>query len=152
MAPILSFVLYKINHHPSDEVYVLPEEFEGCVGIFYNFENEKSLTEEGNIITYNIPKDGIVKTSSPNDFGWGYEDRSGLRNVTYYYVDDRGDRKEVNEENMIHNKGMAMVETTLPNGNDKSVTFTHFYVGEEDQIPKEKCFQSQEKINEIINK
>ncbi|WP_093192661.1 DUF6843 domain-containing protein [Salimicrobium halophilum] len=92
----IAFLIYRENFNAADEVYLIPEGYEGCVRVIYDLEEHPALPMENHTITHKIPEGGDLKTSSPSDFGWAYEDRSGLRNVDYYYVDDNGERSKIN--------------------------------------------------------
>ena len=51
------------------EVYLLQKDFKGCVWIYYNQPNAKSLKIVNKEITYRIPDNGVLHTSSPADLG-----------------------------------------------------------------------------------
>lgn len=52
------------------------------------------------MITYEVPENGIISTSSPMEFGWVSKNNSGSSQLHAYYVDDNGDkiRKLTDEE------------------------------------------------------
>lgn len=69
------------------EVYLIPEEYQGCVWIYYNQPKAKPLVIENKEIIYQIPENGILNTSSPSDFG-----NLGWHDVKAFYVNDQGQR------------------------------------------------------------
>lgn len=75
-----------------DEVYLLPDRFEGCVFVYYDVLGAPPTIVEENQIVYEVPEDGIIQTSSPMDFGWAYKDNSGAYQTTIFYVDDAGNK------------------------------------------------------------
>jgi hypothetical protein len=77
-----------------DQTYLLPSGFEGCVVINYNVKGAKPLKVDNNEIVYNVPKGGILNTSSPSDFGWVNEQHSGAYQLRAFYVDEKGERIE----------------------------------------------------------
>ncbi|WP_077617489.1 DUF6843 domain-containing protein [Litchfieldia sinesaloumensis] len=79
------------NQKGVDQTYLLPLDFEGCVVINYNVEGAEPLKIENNEIIYKIPKNGILYTSSPFDFGWVNDKHSGAYQSRAYYVDERGE-------------------------------------------------------------
>lgn len=84
-----------------DQTYFLPKGFEGCVVINYNVKGAPPLKIEGDGIIYQVPKTGIVNTSSSYDFGWVNEKHSGSYQLYAYYVDENGSIiEEVPQENI----------------------------------------------------
>ena len=65
-----------------DEVFVLPNDFEGCVIVLFEEENgnPKEYNQEGDRVYY-IPDNGILKTQFKNEEGW--------RDVKYIRKDGR---------------------------------------------------------------
>ncbi|QHS21946.1 hypothetical protein GWK91_02860 [Virgibacillus sp. MSP4-1] len=152
---ILSISLYKffVVKDPADEVYLIPDGYEGCIGIFYDFKNQEPLQIENNTITYQVPDDGIIKTSSPENIGWAYEDHSGFRQVDYYYVDNQGNRKQLNHEKYIHYGGNASTSRTLPDGTHINLSFSHLYVGKKpDNYSFKGCFRTDKELEQVLDK
>lgn len=82
-----------------DQTYLLPNGFEGCVVINYDVKDAKPLQIENNEIIYKVPKDGIINTSSPMEFGWVNEKLSGAHELKAFYVDESGKKiKELPED------------------------------------------------------
>lgn len=53
------------------------------------------------MITYEVPENGIIFTSSPMKFGWVSNNHSGSYQSHAYYVDDNGDKvRELTDEEM----------------------------------------------------
>ncbi|HWO96455.1 MAG TPA: hypothetical protein VNM45_09005 [Bacillus sp. (in: firmicutes)] len=126
----------------TDEVFLIPDGYKGCVGVFYNFQDEPALKIQDNKITYQIPENGILKTSSPQDFGWAYEEHSGWHDVKYYYVNQEGNRvKELKLDESIF-----VVVTGGTGDIDKDGEFVQyfnssFFVGDDPQSDP-MCFEA----------
>ncbi|MDZ5472944.1 hypothetical protein SM124_14595 [Bacillus sp. 31A1R] len=80
-----------VNQEGVDQTYLLPSGYEGCVVINYNVKGAPPLKIENNIITYKVPPNGIINTSSPSDFGWVNEKHSGAYQLRAFYVDEKGE-------------------------------------------------------------
>lgn len=75
----------------TNDIYLIPEGFEGYVYAFYNVKNAPKVKKEGDYEVHNINKDGYFVTSTPDmDYG----------TVTdkYFYVDTKGQRTKIDEE------------------------------------------------------
>lgn len=77
-----------------NEVFLIPEGFTGCVGIYYNQKGAKSLIKKEKKIVYEIPENGKLMTSSPQNFGWAKENESGGYDATFYYVNNKGEKTQ----------------------------------------------------------
>ncbi|MEA3319670.1 MAG: hypothetical protein U9Q88_06550 [Bacillota bacterium] len=57
-----------------DEVFLLPEGFQGCIYIYHNLPGEEELEIVDNKVVYEVPENGRILTSSPQNFlvnfGW----------------------------------------------------------------------------------
>lgn len=82
--------LFVENRNGTNQTYLLPDQFEGCVVIYYDIEGAEPLTVDDNTITYKVPADGIIHTSSPYHFGWVNENHSGSHQIEAFYVDEEG--------------------------------------------------------------
>lgn len=111
---------------PYDAAYAIPEGFKGCVYIVYNVEDAPPLEVKDNTIQYKLDEDGIMLTSSPEDFGWEGERRSGFYNSDYFYVDENGNKTEDIPQEMII--GEVLGESTQVG---KTITRKTFSVGNE---------------------
>ena len=89
------------KNKPYDETFLIPRDYRGCVSVVYDIQGVPELTVEDHTIIYTIEKDGILLTSSPDDFGWEGKENSGPHHINYFYVDENSN--EVNEipENLI---------------------------------------------------
>ena len=72
-----------------DAKYLLPSGFKGCAKVIYNVKDAPPLTSKDNEIIYNVPKNGIIYTSSPSTFGWVNGKDTGHQ-VNAFYVDNNG--------------------------------------------------------------
>ncbi|NLP50058.1 hypothetical protein [Bacillus sp. RO1] len=68
------FYLYDRKAPGVDEVFLLPEGFQGCIYIFHNQPGEEELKIVDNQVVYEVPENGRIVTSSPQNFlvnlGW----------------------------------------------------------------------------------
>jgi hypothetical protein len=98
---IVGVLLYAELNRPYDEAYAIPEGFTGCAYVVYNVEGAPPLKVKDNTIQYKLDKDGIMVTSSPEDFGWEGKEHSGFHKITYFYVDENGNKIADIPEDMI---------------------------------------------------
>lgn len=70
-----------------DTIWLIPENYIGVVGVFYDYPNGSPKEFEDNKRIYRIPKNGILKTSFSSDI-W-------VSNVEVFYVMKDGRRKKV---------------------------------------------------------
>ncbi|WAA09872.1 DUF6843 domain-containing protein [Fervidibacillus albus] len=105
---IPAYWLFSSEEKISEQNYYLPEGFEGCALIFYNVEGAPplKLTDEG-VINYHFNEDGILFTSSPEDFGWEGKDSSGFYKANYY----KGGQLISDEEIVASSLGEAFLTT-----------------------------------------
>ncbi|WP_166240896.1 DUF6843 domain-containing protein [Paenibacillus turpanensis] len=69
-------------------MFLIPEGYTGWIQIIYNQEDAKPLVKEGSFIRYDIPEDGILRTSTKQlQFGSAID--------YYVYVDGEGRRKPI---------------------------------------------------------
>ncbi|MEC3884039.1 hypothetical protein VKA52_09920 [Halobacillus sp. HZG1] len=74
-----------------DRKWLVPEGFSGCAVIRYNVEGAEPLTiNENNEFVFEVPRDRVIETSSPQDYGWVNEDHAGPFQISAYYVDEDG--------------------------------------------------------------
>ncbi|MFS0646080.1 DUF6843 domain-containing protein [Siminovitchia sp. 179-K 8D1 HS] len=85
------YLIMNSNKKGVDQTYLLPMDFKGCVVINYEVKGAPPLKIENNEIKYKVPKDGIVYTSSPMEFGWVNKKHSGSYQSKAFYVDKNGD-------------------------------------------------------------
>ncbi len=98
---IITFFWIQDNRKGVDQLYLLPNNFEGCVTIYYNVKNAPPLKISENTITYYVPEDGIIQTSSPLEFGWVNQNNSGSYRLQAFYMDKNGDRvRKLTDEEM----------------------------------------------------
>ena len=97
----LTYIWIQDNKKGVDQIYLLPDDFEGCAIIYYDIKDAPPLKIENNTITYDVPEDGIILTSSPMDFGWVNKNHSGSYQLYAYYVDKNGKKvRELPQENI----------------------------------------------------
>lgn len=98
---IFAFILINDNRKGVDQTYILPLNYEGCVIIYYDIENAPPLEMVDNMITYEVPEDGIIKTSSPMEFGWVSRNHSGSYQLHAFYIDKNGNKvRELTHDEM----------------------------------------------------
>jgi hypothetical protein len=78
------------SNQPYDEEYLIPKGFKGCVYIVYNVQGAPPLKVIDHTILYKFDKDGVLVTSSPEDFGWEGKEHSGFFEARYFYIDENG--------------------------------------------------------------
>lgn len=87
----LFFLAGCIDTSATNDIYLIPQNYEGNVYAFYNVEGAPEIQKEGDYQVYTINEEGYFATSTP-DMSYGF--------VTdqYYYVDEKGGRTKINEE------------------------------------------------------
>ncbi|MFD0770078.1 DUF6843 domain-containing protein [Bacillus sp. CGMCC 1.60114] len=97
-----TYLFLNSNQQGVDQTYLLPNGFEGCVVINYDVKDAKPLQIENNEIIYKVPKDGIINTSSPMEFGWVNKKHSGSFQLKAFYVDESGKKiKELPQDKIL---------------------------------------------------
>lgn len=79
-----------VTHRSYDEAFYFPEGFEGCSYVVYDLEGTPPLEIQDGAIQYRFDREGLVLTSSPQDFGWEGRDHSGMHKTSYMYVNEQG--------------------------------------------------------------
>lgn len=127
----LSFTLFTLvggsDSEKTNDIYLIPEGYEGYVIAFYNVKGAPEIKKEGDYEVHDINNQGYSVTSTPDmDYG----------TITdkYYYVDEKGKRTEINKEcvRLLAN-GSLEIEPDTPNKIEMS------YTGME--ITKSQCSQ-----------
>jgi len=70
------------------EIHLIPMGFMGYIYIFHNVPDGQPLKREGRARVYEIPKDGILRSQSPLNPGWGSPPQ-------YFYVTPDGKREKI---------------------------------------------------------
>lgn len=137
------------NAFGDQEIYILPNEYNGTVYIFYDSHNGLPVKYENGERIYEIPRNGILKTQGLIDTRWKplpkFFYRKGKEKVEIPY--------RLSNENIIENAQTEAVKyvccfstgSAKADGNSDSVLFGVFYVGTDAEI--EKAIKSNEKIN-----
>lgn len=86
------FVFWKWKNTGEDEIFVLPDNFEGAVIVLYNEKNgqPEKYDKKGNRV-YTIPENGILKTKFKFQTGWRdiiYTRRNG-KELRYLWPSDK---------------------------------------------------------------
>ncbi|EDL66492.1 DUF6843 domain-containing protein [Bacillus sp. SG-1] len=92
-----------LHNRPSadvDEVFLLPEGFKGCVYIHYNQPDGQKLEVTDKKIFYNVPRSGIIHTSSPADFA-----NLSWHKIYVQYVNNDGERLDEAQDVTANYKG-----------------------------------------------
>lgn len=131
----------------TNDIYLIPEGYEGYVYAFYNVKGAPEIKEEGGYQIHDINEDGYFATSTPDmDYG----------RVTdkYYYVDKNGQRTEINEE-CIRGMGTGVSENDPDSPNKINIGYTGI------EVVKKGCSQefsessngvSSENLDSILSK
>jgi len=105
--PLLVIIIFVIwfgiqnqDAERTPRLYLIPEGVTH-IEIHYNQEGYAKLTKEGNYIFYNIPKTGVLKTSTN-------EPEYGIAPDKFYYIDDDGKRTAISGETI--NSGIGSEE------------------------------------------
>lgn len=129
------YFLFFHERRGMDTVYLIPNGYKGCVGVFYNVKGKPPLKAQNDKVIHKISKDGKLETSSPQSFGWYSTEDSGWHNSEYYYVNDQG--KEVKKLNWERDINWEMTAEDDYNGK----YFTFFVGGKDDaSTPQPECF------------
>ncbi|ART78025.1 hypothetical protein B4U37_19170 [Sutcliffiella horikoshii] len=90
----------------TNNVYLIPEEYEGSIVVFYNMPNEDNIAKEGEFfkIPLRVEELPTLKGSGIEEyaiFQTSSEWRSGRVTDKYFYVDELGNRSEI-KKSCIH--------------------------------------------------
>ncbi|MFN7774652.1 DUF6843 domain-containing protein [Flavobacterium sp.] len=110
------------------EVYILPNGYQGKVCVFYNQPfNKGETTRNGSVMTYYVPKDGIIfLNKEPRD----------ITDLEFYYVDNNRtidltfSYDELSDKTVIYGGRKGWL--TLPD--NKEILYYSFYVGNKKTI------------------
>ncbi|QDZ81096.1 DUF6843 domain-containing protein [Priestia megaterium] len=129
------YFLFFHERRGMDTVYLIPNDYKGCVGVFYNVKGKSPLKVQNDKVIHKISRDGKLETSSPQSFGWYSTEDSGWHNSEYYYVNNQGKKvKKLNSERDIN---WEMTAKDDYNGQ----YFTFFVGGNDDaNTPQPECF------------
>ena len=116
----LSFSLFALvggsNSEKTNDIYLIPEGYEGYVIAFYNVKGAPKIEREGDYEVHDVNNQGYSVTSTPDmDYG----------TITdkYYYVDEEGKRTEINKECVkVLSTGSLEIEPDTPNKIEMSYT------------------------------
>lgn len=117
---VVSYATYfhfKNQREPS--LYLIPSGYTGFVTIHFGKKGSPELTHEGKYVLYPIPNDGVLNTSST-------EPQYGAASDKYYYVDEKGNRKEIEQGSLIHGGGIGTAKSGPPT--------LRFFIGTEEQF------------------
>lgn len=120
------------------EVYILPNDFQGKVCIFYNQKLNKGKTiSNGSVRTFYVPKDGIIfidkNSKDITDLEFRFVDKDRTIDLVYSYVD-------LSNKTVIYGGRKGWL--TLPN--EKEILYYSFYVGDKETIDSIKKINSEE--------
>lgn len=137
-AVILGSTIYVWIHDTykdtTNKVFLIPNDYKGCVGVFYNFNDEPPLKIEDKKIIYRLTEDGVLKTSSNGNFGKANERDTGWHNVKFYYVDKNGNQvQQLKVGKDIHNVGEL---------GESGLDYLQFFVGTNKEAEKHSKFSS----------
>ena len=85
-------------------IFLIPEGFEGSIFVFYNMPNEPALKKEKGYTVIPIKEKTLdtLKDTDISQYGVHFTSTKdmiyGIVNDQYYYVDEKGKRKEINEQ------------------------------------------------------
>ncbi|MED3728524.1 DUF6843 domain-containing protein [Priestia filamentosa] len=127
----LSFTLFTLvgcDNEETNDIYLIPEGYEGYIYAFYNVKGAPKVEKEGEYEVHDINKKGYFVTSTPDmDYGT-VTDR-------YYYVDEDGNRTKINKE-CVRVGGISGFEDDTDPTNKIEIISTYA------EVIKEGCSQS----------
>ncbi|GIO05775.1 hypothetical protein J31TS6_18030 [Brevibacillus reuszeri] len=105
---------------PTNDIYLIPEGYEGTVYAYYNVKNAPPLTKEGDFDLHIINDKGYFATSTP-------EMDYGLVTDKYYYVDQNGQRTQIPSECLRIN-GTGGYSTNIGTPDEINISYTSLQV------------------------
>ena len=144
---VIGFGLYWIfTHKVYDEAFYFQDGYEGCAYVVYNIEGTPQLEIEDDTIQYHFDEDGLVLTSSPEDFGWEGRETSGFHETKYFYVNENGEKiKEIPESEI----GFVSLGSYSQDGRVQ-ITRLSIPVGNKAKACDEKYEELEEKLDEKL--
>lgn len=126
----LFVIVYNIEDNTKNynEAYYFPNGYKGCTYVIYNVKNAPELRVKDHTIQYKYNKEGIMLTSSPEDFGWEGQESSGLFNASYFYIDDNGKEIELELDKDVFGGGMS----SFDNNDGVNMDYVKYAVKKED--------------------
>ncbi len=88
----------------TNNIFLIPEDFEGSIFTFYNMPDEPALEKEDGYTVIPVKEKTLkeLKDTDISQYGVYFTSTKdmiyGVVNDQYYYVDDKGNRKEINEQ------------------------------------------------------
>ena len=92
------------NEEYTNNIYLIPEGFEGSITVFYDVPNEARLKKEGKYTVIPVNALGLDELKNTEIYVYGASFTStpdmnmGIINDKYYYVDKEGKRTAINEQ------------------------------------------------------
>lgn len=111
----------------ANDIYLIPQNYEGNVYAFYNVKGAPEIQKEGDYQVYAINEEGYFATSTPD---------MDYRLVTdkYYYVDENGERTRINED-CVRGMGAGSFENGPESVNQIKIKYTGI------EVTKNRCGQ-----------
>ena len=81
------------------ETFLIPSGFEGRINVVFNQPNSNSISIENGRRIYEIPRDGILITSSKLE--------TGILDQEYYYIDNKGNREKIDVTELNKELGIS---------------------------------------------
>ncbi|GED71620.1 hypothetical protein BRE01_53220 [Brevibacillus reuszeri] len=143
---LLSVVMFVVSgcvqQSSTNDIYLIPEGYEGTVYAFYNVKNAPPLAYEGEYALHIINDKGYFATSAPDM-------EYGLVTDKYYYVDKNGQRTEI-PGSCLRINGTGGYSTNIGTPDEINVHYTGV------EVTHSKCgpaFQDSEtdEQNEVFN-
>lgn len=91
IAAISLYIFIERKYNVTNDIYLIPEGYEGDVFVFYNVDGASPIETEDGFEVHTINEDGYFVTSTPNMEYGRVTDR-------YYYVDESGKRTPIDQE------------------------------------------------------
>ncbi|GEM_PF-2603073 len=114
------------NQRPAS-VYLIPEGYEGWVQIAFGQKSEPEIPIEDSKAIFTLDKDGKLRTSTP-------EPSYGAASDEFYYVDEDGERTEIDPNQQIHFQTIGSKSTASGESRSGGTVVIDFFVGDKDRV------------------
>ncbi|MFC6652156.1 DUF6843 domain-containing protein [Paenibacillus rhizoplanae] len=124
---LLALILVACSSNKSNlNTYLIPENYVGWVQIIYNQEGFDPIKQVNGKNIYTIPESGILKTSTPVEYGVSFDE--------FYYYDGQNRQQKIDVDQMIHGHHIGDGESVNSSGKIEGPTVQEFFVGTETEL------------------
>jgi hypothetical protein len=116
--------IFSCNLERVPETFLIDKDFRGCFYIIYNQKGGQKKKFEGESRVYEIPKTGVLFTEFEPDWR-GMTYHNGRTNQRFYFVDEKGIRKEISPGEKFDFKRIAPEDSIMVDyASDSAVQFS----------------------------